>query len=352
MSQGTSNQPGATPAATAQALARDLELVFAPRTSSSVPAGSPAPASVEPAALARTAAWLRDSHAPAIVGLSTLSIEGCREAIALAELARARLLPWPCPAGASADHASVTQTASLGHLYKSQLILWVGCHGTTNAVARAIAANQLLASFVPPDRDTVVRFRKLLAADPTAEPIGQHKRVGVVLGPAVDPRVASQWHKLAAQVQEHVRVAVITLPDLNASGNLRGALEAITWQTGQSCARGGVDFADGSPRPCSDAQTLLARGAIDLLIDTSPAGAPLTGRVARRIALGDAANASAVTADETLHLPLPALGASSASRVMRFDGVILWTCADPASAAPDPAAALFRALADALRSRP
>lgn len=330
---------------------RDLEFVLPSPARTPLPTHGPI-AHIEPAIIARVAAWVRAAKAPAVVGLSTLSIEACREAIAFAELARARLLPWPQPGDRLADPASVVQTASLGHIFQSQLIIWVGCHGKTDAIAREIASHQLLAAFVAPELEPVLRLRRLLAADPAAEPLGRHQRVGVVLGAGVDARVASQWHKLAAQMQERVRVAVVSLPDLASAGNLRGAVEAITWQTGQSCARGGVDFADGGPRPCPDAQTLLARGAIDLVIDTAPTSAPLTARVARRVVVGrplEKAASASLVADETIHVPTPALGEFFAARVMRFDGVILWTVNDPAAAPPDPAAGFFRDLASALR---
>ncbi len=335
-------------------LGRDLALVGPFLASPPVPIQSGAAEWAVPLKdVGEIAQAIRRSQAPAIVGLNSLSIEACRHAVAVAEVMRGRLLPWPLPGDNTHDHSSVTQTGSLGHIFASELIIWVGCSGGDGPIAEAIAAHQLLGALVPADLATVLNARRTMAADPKAAPIGSHRRVGVVLGPGIDPRVASQWHKLAAQVQTTTRMAVFALPDLAATGNRRGVLEVILWQTGQSCRTGGVDFADGAPRPCSDAQTQLDLGAIDLLIDTTlpefPPATGLTGHVKHRIVIGPRVSAGP-TAERLRHVTVPPLTQGVAARVMRCDGVILWTCADPAQAQPDSAAAFFQALNLALRS--
>jgi len=251
-----------------------------------------------------TAAKIDASRSPAFVGLGDLSIESARWVIALAEKVRGKLLPSPLPSDLSLGFP-VTQTASLAYVFASDLIIWVGCTGGDGPIAQAIAERQLRAAFVEPTLDAVQNLRADFANGAGAP--HDAKRVGVVLGPSCDARVASQWHKLAAQVQQRFRVAVIRLPNIATFRNTRGVLEAITWQTGLSCASGGVDFADGVPRPCAPVEALRERHTID-------------------------------------EFRFEGITVPSAARVMRFDGVVLWLCDDPKSAPPDPVAAFIEAV--------
>ncbi|MBI1337879.1 MAG: hypothetical protein GC164_13085 [Phycisphaera sp.] len=294
---------------------------------------------------------LKHSRAPAMVGLHMLSIEALRETVRWAESVSGRLQPWPVIASPLAQRRPVTMTATLGEVFASDLVIWVGREGyeEDHPVARAIAEKQLLAAFVGCDAQTVLGCRATFENDPTAEPVGRHRRVAVVLPPGCEETVASQWHALAARLQQFVRVCVFQIPGINAM-NARGVAEVLTWQTGVYPATG-IDFSGGAPRACSDAQTLLDLHAIDLLIEVgkpteqghrSWAG-PLPGA---RVTIGHTpAHDGKDDLDAALSITLPGLF-PVAARMMRCDGVVLWLCDDPATAPPDPLAELLRYLCD------
>lgn len=308
--------------------------------------------SVEEAIL-RAAELVKSSIAPAIVGLNGLTIEAAREALALAEKWRAKLLPLPACDAVTA-RMSVMQTATLGHSYSADLRVAFREDGErhANPVEEVIASRVPNTLFVKgDDLDALLRLRMAARGSGasvikslTALPV---KKVVVVLPAGVDGRVDSQWHHLAAELQKELRVSVIKVPDLTApraAGNLRAVIEVITWQTGLSCATGGVDFADGAPRPCSDAATLLSRGAVDVAIDTGlhATESGLISRVKHRIRIGDSLDAKA-----DVCFVSPGLRVGLRARVMRFDGVIFWLCEDPspgAGAVEDPVVQLLSRL--------
>jgi hypothetical protein len=291
------------------------------------------------AALDRCTDLIARSRAPAIVGLNHLTIEAIRETILLAEQVRGRLLPYPTIGHRLTATQPVTQGASLGHVLACEMIVWVGCAGESGPIAERIAERQPLASFVEASLGVVQRLRSEWKDNQTAEPIGRHKRVAVVLSWDCDPRVTSQWHKLAAQIQDRVRLSVFTLPNPETSANSRGVVETITWQTGVSPIGGGIDFADGSPRACGSADELLNRRVVDLLIDTTPAGIADAG--VPRITIGPRAVKDAAV---SWAVPGPARG--MAARVIRCDSVVLWLCDDPAAAPSDPAVSILAQLAE------
>jgi hypothetical protein len=269
--------------------------------------------------LARAGELMSVSAAPAITGLHRLSIEACRPAVALAEELRGRLL---APRAAT-DPLNVTMTATLGHARKAQRVLWVG-------VTPQDVPAQLLHLLRGARHDSVADSLEAVQAlrrDPA--PLAHDKRVAVLLGKGVDERVASQWHRLAAQVQRQVRVAVLSLPWPGEPDNARGADEVVTWQTGLSLSAGGVDFSDGSPRPCLALDTLLSLRAIDLLITAD------RSTFSPRITLGEADPGAAVS------FITPGLVMGMACQVARFDGVILRLCDDPDGAPRDPAVELL-----------
>lgn len=275
------------------------------------------PAAVEEA-LAQAAWLVAHSAAPAIVGLHRMSIEALREAVALAEHIRGRLLLRPGDAQPIASRLPVVQTATLGHVFASDLIVWVGrdMYSEDHPVAQAVAGRRLLASFVDASVDTVLALRERFEVDP------EHKRIAAVLPPGCDVRVVSQWHKLAAQVQDRVRLCVFSMPAMDAA-NARGAHEVVTWQTGVSpAAAGGVDFADGAPRACS-------HGPADLTIDARDG-----------LTIGP------------VHFGTPGLVLGLAARVMRCDGVVLWLCDDPRKAPADPMVKLLGRLRQLLPPLP
>jgi transposase len=181
----------------------------------------------------------------------------------------------------------------------------------------------------------------------------QTRRAVMLLPSDADPRLLAQCDALAASVQNRVRLAVMPLPDAKRSLNTRGALELITWQTGLSCATGGIDFSDSAPRPSPPLHTLLDRQAIDLLIDCNYSGDPLadhlnnTTKRPARITLGPTPDP---TAEVSFITPGLVLGLSA--RVMRFDGIVLWLCDDPSSAPPDPTAQLLHDLLQSVQQQP
>lgn len=324
-------------------LRRDLALVLP----SNMLDSKPSPALIEDAVIDRAARLISLSKSPAIVGIASLSIESTRAAVRLAEAMRGRLLPWPAPTDAGLQFPSVTQTASLGEALSCDLVIWVGGNGADNLIAEMLASHQLKAAFVPATLDAVLSLRSAVAKDPVADPFGRHRRITVAISADAqkDPRVLAQWHKLAAAVQQQCRVSVIEVPDLSLHLNTRGATEAVTWLTGVSPRRGGVDFSDGCPRQCPHLDTLAALGAIDLVIDMSPAPLPSSLRRVTVIRVGEPP-ANGNPGDMTI--PLRSLAPGSASQVMRFDGQVLRLQDEPTTAAPDPVAAFFTQLAKRL----
>jgi hypothetical protein len=323
-------------------LERDLSLVIEPRW---IDADATIDARVGGAhaavgdAVAKASSLLCAAKSPALVGLSALSIEGVRAAVALAKNAGAKLLPSPAAHPESASRL-VTQTASLGNAFASDMVLWVGCRGTDTPITRAIVGNQLLSAFLPAELEAVLDLRRLLRNTRETSPFGAAKKITAVLAADAEPRVVSQWHKLANEVQLRHRIAVLHLPR-QGDANARGASEAITWLTGAAPSRGGVDVGAHPPIGCADAQTLLAADAIDVAIDLrAESTAPLSfSPDVKRIVIGESHDDSAAVS-----FVVPPLSLGVAARVMRFDGVILWLCDDPATAAPDLTAQLLRSL--------
>lgn len=332
--------------AISSSLRRDLSLVLP----ASLLDAKPEDVRVDESAVARTADLLVSCAAPAIVGIASLSIEATRAAARLAEAARGRLLPWPLPADAGLPYASVTQTASLGDALACDLVVWVGGHGTENAVAELLASHQLKAAFVPATLDAVLALREAVAKNPATDPFGQHRRITVAISPVAqgDTRVIAQWHKLAASVQQHCRVSVVELPDLSRQFNARGAFEAVTWLTGVSPRRGGIDFSDGAPRQCPHLDTLLELGAIDLILDAAASPLPSAANPITTVRIGGLRDAGIVP---SLTIPLRLLAPGRSCQVMRFDGQVLRMSDDPAKSPADPIAIFFESVAQRIRPR-
>lgn len=321
------------------------------------------------AALDHAAALLQSSRAPAIANVQALSLEALSQAVALAEAARARLLPsHAAPAVSPAAFG-----ATLSHALSCDLALWVGpCdsapHGLLKRLRDRIPHHVTLAS----NLDELQALRLELTASPDAsatrapgaspaqtpaQALLQARRALFLLPSDADPRLIAQCDALAASLQDRVRIAVMTLPDAKHSLNRRGALELITWQTGLSCTSGGIDFSDSAPRPSPPLQTLLDRQAIDLLIDCAPGSKRNTDRLSNTsktpalITLSPCAPSRADPAAEVSFIT-PGLTLGLAARVMRYDGIILWLCDDPASAPPDPTAQLLQDLLQRVQPQP
>ncbi len=321
------------------------------------------------AAMDHAAALLQRSRAPAIANVQALSLEALSRAVALAEAARARLLPsHAAPAASPAAFG-----ATLGHALSCDLALWVGpCDSAPQALIARLRERIPHHLTLTPALETLVALRVALPSfDPaktTSKPtfdavcstlhaLMQARRALFLLPCDADPRLIAQCDALAATLQDRVRLAVMTLPDARRSLNRRGALELITWQTGLSCASGGIDFSDGAPRPSPPLQKLLDRQAIDLIIDCSPPGShtsfPTTDHLSNtskkpaRITLGPTPDPAAEVSFIT-----PGLALGLSARVMRFDGIVLWLCDDPASAPPDPVVGLLHDLLQRVQPQP
>lgn len=298
-------------------------------------------------AIARAVQLLHQSQAPAIIGLSGLTLEAIREAIALAWHMRAMLLPLPQRESA-AVRLPVVQTSTLAHAMAADLRVAFREDATRHdsPIDQAITARVPNTLFVEGnDLDALLRLRARVReqgaavfTNMTALPVTS---VAVTLPANVDPRIEAQWHALAADAQQKIRISVISLPDLRTAGNQRGTIEVLTWQTGLSGTTGGVNFADGAPRPCQGAVALLQRGGVDVALDTGlhPLPADLSSNVKHRIRIGDELDGAA-----DICLVTPGLSLGLRARVMRFDGVVLWLCDDPSpqsDAIDDPSVRLF-----------
>jgi hypothetical protein len=294
---------------------------------------SPSKTSTPDAAIHDIATRLRAAVAPAIAGLDGLTLDAIDAAVRLAQKHVALLLPHPAVAPEPARQR-VSQHGSLEAACDAELIVWVGCNGETSDITRAIATRQLRAAFVQADVATVLKLRAVHTADPKADPIGTFKRVAVVLAHDVEPRVVSQWHRLAADLQTTVRVSVLQLPD-PAFAHRRAVEEVTTWLTGASpAARGGVMFVDGKASPCPPLDSLLRTGAIDFVLWLGEAGSmPSALPPFAAITTGPAKNAAT-------GIELPALSDTQRGTVMRFDGVTTPLHGD----APDAMAAVLRQL--------
>ena len=285
------------------------------------------------AAVAEAAGHLSRSVAPAFVGLGHLSIEAVREVVALAEMLGARLLP-DRPVDPTASRRGVVRSATLGHVFGADRLLWVGDGADQGPVAAAIAGRNIVAEQLAGDLPTVLARRRAWGDAPGELPdvLRGAARPVALLAAACDERVVAQWHHLAADVQRRTRLSVLVLPHPLAPPDHAGAASVVTWQTGLAFGPTGVDFGDGAPRPCPAG---AAAGSVDVVLDASGGTWPAPCRIAVGRRVDDRADVAFVG---------PGLGIGLAARVMRFDGVVLWLCDDPDTAPADPTVALFAAL--------
>lgn len=308
-----------TPATNLNATTADLQLVFpdiaAARSDAAAATRDGKTCDVSDA-VAAIASRLRSAASPTIAGLGGLTLESIDAAVRLAQRYNALLLPHPAPAPELARQR-VSQHGSLDAACDAELIVWVGCNGETSAATRRIAERQLRAAFVKADLDVVLKLRATHAADPKAEPIGSFKRVAAVLAHDAEPRVVSQWHRLAADIQTTVRMSVLQLPD-PAAPHRRAVEEVTTWLTGVSpAARGGVAFVGDRATPCPPLTSLLRAGSIDYVLwlgtaENVPAEMPPFDALATTAIKG-----------ATIAITLPPIGIGQQGTVMRFDGVTL-----------------------------
>ena len=319
---------------------RDLTLVLVPvRDAGAAPvAGYVQGSAVELAdAVGQAARLLGAAAAPAIIGLEYLTIEAARQAVLLAQTTRSQLFPHR-PIGPVRARQAVTCTMTLDQARRCDVWIRVGAaDDKLNQAEQYIGdgmneahPNKALVKAEPATLDVVLQHRAAAADD-----AGQWLRsalkpdarsVVVTLAHDGDARVVSQWHKLAADVQQHVRMAVIELAGPDAA-NARGADEVVTWMTGRS-------LADLSSRSSQ---------STDVAVTIGPAAMDAPQRISIAGELDSGAPVSFVT---------PGLASGLAARVMRFDGAMLWLCSDPGNAPPDPAVQLLADLRQAIGTRP
>ena len=318
----------AHPPPVSQALRRDLALVLPEVTvarSTTVQAYARGAPVALGEAVSAAGALLAASGAPVICGLSMLTLEAGRQIVALSRRTGAALLPWP-PWASAAVTAGPIHTATLGHVYGCDLVLEIGfdSDGAEHPIRAAIAErvpHVLRSDAGGADVQTQLRTGGALAlAQLVGRPV---QRLAALLPAEAPPPVRRQWHEVAAECQQQLRLCVLVLPDLTIAGNQRGLSEVIAWQTGGLPVTGASDLAA--------ADLLIEAGLAEVDLDRPPG--------ARRICIGqrpdDAADLSFVT---------PGLALGLAARVMRCDGVVLWLCDDPAAAPPDPCVGLLARL--------
>ncbi len=280
------------------------------------------------------------ASAPAIIGLEYLTVEAVHQAVLLAQAIRGRLLPHR-PIDPVRLHQAVAWSSTLDQARQCDVWIRVGTEDKKfDHVEQHISdgiiqvhAKRSLVKTEHPSLEVVLKHRAVATKDPgqwVRSVLKRHARSAVVtMAHGCDARVVSQWHKLAVDVQEHVRMAVMELPSPDAA-NCRGAEEVVAWMTGRSLAAGGVDFSDPQ---------LHTYKAIDVAVSVEKAQAD----VPQRISIGAEVDSQAQVGFVT-----PGLAAGLAARVMRFDGAMFWLCTDTVTAAPDPTVKLLADLRQAI----
>ncbi len=258
-------------------------------------------------AIEQAAAMIRRSKAPAVVGLGGLTIEAARAAASL-----------PCRFIADTRTYTVQQSATLGHVLTCDFVIQPGpaAWAAEHPVAVAIAERVPYQIVIPPDLDSLLQLRAKGAAGITEVTQRPVQRLAVVLPPDFRVEVISQWHKFAADLQTQIRTCVFVLPDLTRDGNVRGAVEAITWMTGKPPRSGGFDLA----------------------IDTGFVSGAHGG-----IRIGPQ-----IDADADLSFVIPGLAWGLHAHVMRCDGIVLPLFDDESKSQPDPCVGFLQRLAAAL----
>lgn len=329
-------------------------------------------------AVAKAGEMIAGSERPAFVGLHPLTIESLRTVVSLAEHTRGCLLPRPHFDSPLRLTQPVTQLGTLGHIMSCELILGIGLKQSelpvklqqSAAVFEALPENLSLvldlAKAVHDSRPKQDDQADSQPSHPLIRVLEKYQSVGVVLAPELDERVVSQWHRLAAAIQQKTRMAILELPHFEAL-NARGVQAVVAWRTACSIAAGGVDFLTAQPRPCGQWHTMLNQtstttaasteasadakpdaptnsttstttGRFDLIIDTS---------LYPVIQKPDAPNlpliriASAPEPKAQYSFVVPDMAAGMAGRVMRYDGLILRLAGNHPHPLPDLTAALL-----------
>jgi len=291
---------------------------------------------------------LRQSTRPAMLGLHTLTIESLRVIVTLAREHQGCLLPRPFLDSPLRLTQPITLTATLGHLLHCPLLLGIGVKASQ--LPYHLPAKDQRFERLPDSLEMVLELRQALKAGHEDHPfirlLSQQPRTGVLLGWWCEERVASQWHRLAADLQHRTRMAVVSLPDPEAL-NFKGVEAVIAWQTACSIATGGVSFFSGKPVSCSPWDVMLTQHRPGVVVDTSRTTTDFRGLGLEETRVIRIASSMDPTAAVSFVVPDLAIG--TRGRVMRFDGQVLWLCADPSQGQPDLTTLLLQEIYDASR---
>jgi hypothetical protein len=225
-------------------------------------------------------AKLAKAQRVALTGLHGLSNVGIDAALAWAQKNSAAVLIPALPGMTREDARPVSQHISLAEACKAELVIWVGCDGSSGPVADWLVRHQFLGAVVPGNLASVLTLRAALKKNAFAEPIGQKKRAVIVIGPTVERAVSSQWHHLAADLQTTCRMGVLSLPDIDLTLNGRGLFEAVGVRFGigiYQSPQGEVLWTNPA-RITPGVESISKAGAFDLVLDLAPEPTPGIGK--------------------------------------------------------------------------
>ncbi len=235
-----------------------------------------------PALQAKLASKLKVAQKIALTGLHALSNDAIDAALTWAQARDIAILLPSIPGMLRDDARPVSQHIALAEACQAELILWVGCDGSSGPVADWLTRHQLLGAFIPGDLASVLTLRTALRKNPAAQPLTGKKRVVIVLGPTVERIVSAQWHQLAADLQTSIRIGVLSLPDEHLTLNARGLFEALAIHFSlaafQSPHGEVLFFIDHQPRLVQNLDPILKSNLFDLILDFSPFPAKPAGR--------------------------------------------------------------------------
>jgi formylmethanofuran dehydrogenase subunit B len=349
---------------------------------------------------------LLEAASPAVAGLSGLTVEAIREAVLLAEVLHAVIVPHPAaPPGAlragidapesSATLGEVRGTADLvvfwradperthprhlarysldpplldGRKRKAVLVETLGSEenltarravevlvfdpGARGDLSRDIEIIRALRCLMEKEEDFEVEESARLVVDALHRLIGEARHAHFILGEdaAQSPVLSNELARLCARARSRLRITVSALPP---SGNGRGVLEVLSWQTGRPGAS--VFRAASPPRDLAGAidleRLLELRGAdVILAAGLNRALLSLEARAAfeptQRIVIGAEADPRA-----SVSIRVPGLDPRLPATIVRADGIHLTINGRPSTAASpgdpaalDPAAGILAAL--------
>lgn len=334
-------------------------------------------------AIARAGDLLRASRRPLVYGFDGATVEDARAAVALADRVGALVAteelagPWP---GTDAVALRGASTATLGEIRDRSrvVIIWREDPETTHprllqrlglgagsgrtvivvddratATARRAdlraqwGAESDLAALValhtmvhrPPAAPTALddRLRDLLEHLRAVDHIAIVHGRGLASGSGGQRRVLA-LHELVRALSQERHVVTLALP--RAAG-LRGAQDALTWQTGYG---GTVDLAPGHPLQVTGTRPVATGLGVDVAVRVEAAAASVPGHVAE-IVLGH----RTPDGEAAVWIRTAAAGVEAGGTAHRLDGVPLALQSPRAGDAPPAADVLERLRAEVTR---